>query len=185
METELEPGIADVEHDEKRIESSELAWEMAGAEIVPRARLEIAKSLGLSKESMEELGLVIDKSALEKQAEYEKAMQKADSLLVALLKQEHLGGKVECPTINAKENLEVWKALAFRTQEFSEEEGGLRPKTFKLNSLINNQPKNFYIDIHQTWDRRMPNPKGKMTGLSAQFADNLEERMTERRKFRS
>lgn len=134
------PKEMGLEDEENRVQSPELAREMAEAEIGPREKLAAAAELGLSKESIEKLGLEVDQAAEERRAEYEQAMRKAEELLTKLLKNPDSSvdigvvlNKFDSPDeYNTNKSQSLLTAIRARTQNF-DKDGEATAKVFKIN----------------------------------------------------
>lgn len=116
--------------EETRIESEELAHEMAKAEVPIRERIAEARTLGVSEEALKPLGIAVDERGEVMRKEYENAMAEADKLIVQAIKSvgEHglpMGGSVEVT------NPLVIEALRYRLNRWDEKHGFI-PKNPKI-----------------------------------------------------
>lgn len=124
------------EEAKQTVEDPEVAEEMAIAEIEPRERMAIAAELGLSDESIKELGLEADRMANEARETYDEARQEAERLLTQLLKNPDESIPIYPPfykrnIVNAKALL---NAINYRIHSCIKE-GVAQPKVFTIGGI--------------------------------------------------
>lgn len=143
IEGEGGPSPEEMGTDESgRIESPEVAQVMAEAEKKTQEKLAFARELGLSQESLSELGIERDAVAEKSRAEYEQAMVLAESGLVSLLKNPDFPVRVELPQRFFGSNLEPYfeAAVKYRTTKI-DDRGKQVPRNFNGKQINLKQTK--------------------------------------------
>lgn len=152
---------------EGRIKNQELAYEMAKAEIEPREKLAVALELGLSKESIEELGLEVDKSSERRREEYEAAMQEADRTLTELLK--NPTGEVKTDLIHRDRIDDVWESISYRTCQVRKNDQGEPMEYASGEPML--EYKTFHIGGKEKYLTSDLETSGNLWRLSLKFED--------------